>query len=109
MGHVHDDGMRMKLRRRIAIHRSAGIVLKRRRNKLTGRLWLMNATDASLRVVLEHAKSHRHRFTMRHSHTVIAANQRHERDALRRPEHRIPTGPMQNRIDLLPHLVGVRA
>src|SRR5260370_32367159 len=56
LGHIENDGMSVKLRRSIAIHRAGSVMLEGGGDKLGCRLWRVDIADARLRIPLQFAK-----------------------------------------------------
>src|SRR5665213_1510034 len=93
--------MGMELRRGIAFHRARGVMLEGRGGELAGRLRLPNVADPSLGVSLQLSQRHADALAVRLPHPVIAADQRGQRDGLRRGERRVPSGTVLDRRNLL--------
>ena len=95
------DGVSVKLRRGVAVHRPGSVVLERGRNELARRLRRVNIADARLRVPLQFAKCDANAFAVRLPHALIATDKGGERNRLRRGERGIPSGPMLDAGDFL--------
>ena len=107
LGHIENDGMSMKLRCSIPIHRAGSVMLEGGGNELGRRLWRVDIADARLRIPLQFAERDADTLTVRLPHTLIAAHKRGERDGFRRGECRIPPGAMFDAGDFLAVLVVV--
>src|SRR5579864_6959186 len=101
---IEEHGVGMQLRRRVVVDRSGAIVLKRRGDPPARGLGGMIAADARLDVLLEFVERDLDAGPVRLSDTLIAANQRRERDTLGCGERRVPAGAMLHRL----HAVAVR-
>ena len=104
-GHIENDGMSMKLRRSIPIHRAGSVMLEGGGNELGRRLRRVDIADPRLRVPLQFAKCDANTFPVRLAHTLIAAPKRGQRNGFRRGECRIPSGAMFDAGDFLAVLV----
>ena len=69
-------------------------MLEGRGDPLPGGLGRVSAADAGLDDLLELAERHADRGAVRVVHSLVAADQCRERDALRRAEGRVPGGPV---------------
>jgi hypothetical protein len=107
LGHVENDGMSMKLRRSIAIHRAGSVMLEGGGDKIGCRLWRVDIADARLRVPLQFAECYANTLTVRQAHTLVAAHKRGERNGFRRGECRVPPCAMFDTGDFLAVLVVV--
>ena len=96
LGHIEDHGMGMKLRRCISVHRTGGVMLECRGDKLPGSLRRMVAADACLGIVLQLVKSEGNGLPMCFPNLVIAAHESRQRDRFRRGEGGVPTCAMLN-------------
>src|SRR5262249_21202385 len=83
--------------RGIAVNRPRAVVFEERRREIAGRLRPPIATQPRLDVRLQLVERYAHALAMRVTHTVVAADQGGDRDALRRGERRVPSGPMLHR------------
>src|SRR5580658_760164 len=92
--HIENNGMSMKLRRSIAIHRAGSVMLEGGGDELGRRLGRVDVADPRLRIPLQFAKRDADTFAVRHTDTHIAAHKRGERDGFRGRECRIPPGAM---------------
>src|ERR1700686_4022010 len=92
LGDVEDNGMGMKLRRRVAIDRPGGIVIEGGGDEFPRRLRGMHIADPRLRVPLKFLKRYANALPMGLSHPVIAAHKRGERYRLRRGKRGVPPG-----------------
>ena len=84
LGDIEDDGVGMKLRRGITIHRTGGVVLELGGHELLCSFGRMIAADPRLRVPLQFIQGSRDCGAMRFPNTFIAANQRRQRYGFRR-------------------------
>jgi len=64
LGHIENDGMSMKLRRSIAIHRAGSVMLEGGGNELGRRLRRVDIADARLRIPLQFAKCYANTFAV---------------------------------------------
>src|SRR5208283_2110513 len=96
---IENDCMRMQLWRDIPIDRTGCIVLKLGDDKFAGGLGRMIAADAGLRVVFELVEGNADALPVRFADTLIAADQRRERNRFGRGKGRIPSGPVLHRLD----------
>ena len=65
LGHIENDGMSMKLRCSVAIHRAGGVMLEGGGNELGRRLGRVDIADARLRIPLQFAKRDADTFAVR--------------------------------------------
>ena len=99
LGNIKDNGMGMELWRDIAIDRAGRVVLKLGCDKFARGLGWMIAADAGLCVTFELFKGNSDALPVRFAHTLIAADQRGERDGFGRGKSGIPSGAMLHRRD----------
>src|ERR1700677_278 len=83
-GQIENDGMGMKLRRSVAIHRAGSVMLEGGGNELAGRLGRVDIADTRLRIPFQFTKRYADTLTVRHTHAFIATDKRGERDGFRR-------------------------
>src|ERR1039458_7536314 len=89
--------MRVQLRRRVAVHRTATVVLEPGRHPCARRLSRCIAADPRLRVFLHLIERYLHALLVRLFYPLVAAYQCFQRDRLRRAERRIPARPVLHR------------
>jgi len=100
-GHIEDDGVGVKLRRSIAVHRTGSVMLKGGCDELAGRLRCMDVADARLRITLQFTERDADAFTVRLPHAIIAAHVRGQRNGFGRRECGIPSGAVLHAGDFL--------
>ena len=98
---IEDNGMSVKLRRGIAIDGPRCVVLEFCGDELAGGLGGMIATDPRLRIPLQLAKSSRDCLAVCLADPAVTADERGQRNRLRRAEGRIPPGAMLDGFDCL--------
>src|SRR5665213_1508565 len=106
-GDIEDDGMGVKLRRSITVHRTGGVMFEGGRDELAGRLRCVDVADTRLRVTLQFSKSDADTLTVRFPDTVIASYKGGKRNGLRCGECGIPSRAVFRAGDLLAVLVFV--
>ena len=84
LGNVKNDRVCVQLWRDIAIDRAGGVVLKLGGDKLARGLGWMITADAGLRVAFELVEGNADALAMRFADTLIAADQRGERNGFGR-------------------------
>ncbi len=101
--------MRVKLRRGVAVHRTAAVVLELGGGPFAGGLRRSVAADPRLRVFLDLIDGDTYALAVRLPHSLVTAHQRGKRDTLRRAERRIPSGPVLHRLHRLAGIVRILA
>ena len=94
LGDIEDDGVRVKLRRSVAIDGPRCVVLEFCDDELPGGLGRPIATEPRLRVPLQLAESGLDRHAVSLADPAITANKSGQRNRLRCAEGRIPSGTM---------------
>src|SRR5204863_100199 len=98
-GQVEDDGVRVELRRGVAVHRPRAVVFEERRHEIASRLRSPIATEPRLHVPLQLVERDAHTLAVSLAYAVVAPDECGDRHALRRRERRVPPGTMLHRRD----------
>ena len=102
-GHIEDHSVSVKLWCSIAVYGTCGVMLKRSGSKLTGCLWRMNVTNASLCVSFQLLQCHADAFAVRFTHAIIATHKGRKRNRLGCGERRVPPCTMFELVICLPY------
>jgi hypothetical protein len=82
LGQVEDDGMRMELRRRIAVHRPGTVMFKERSDRLAGRFGTPVPAKPRLHIRLQRIERHPYALAVGLPHAPVPANKRGNRHPL---------------------------
>src|SRR5579864_7362037 len=104
---IEEHDMSMKLRCRVAVHRTRAVMLKDRRNPFSSRLSRVIASQACLNIFFNFVQGNLHALSMGLTHLVVAADECRQRDTFWSRESSIPARAMFHRANPVAMLVHV--